>query len=324
MNTAAQPMSEAGRAKGARIGVMLCLLSMFTFAAQDGITKTLVRDLPVAQLVIVRYWVFLLFALCFLRIKGGVGNALKTAHPWLQMARSLLGVFEIVVFGLALRYLGLAETHAIYAVFPLLTMAMAAVLLRERLNLRQCLAGVIGFVGTLIILKPGMGVFSPASLIPLLAALMFACFSVLTRKISSADSFVQGLLGGGRVDGDRPAAMGEADSPASGADAGALGQRGDGPNVTGAGFDIHGGDNLAANQLFPAGVRFSAGCGVVRRGDGDYPGGGRAAGGAGGSIRSGADEARAGVFVRRPWVVHQAQMSPMVKPSVNGSSWSRA
>lgn len=194
MNTVVQPMSEDGRAKGARIGIMLCLLSMFIFAAQDGITKTLVRDLPVAQLVMVRYWVFLLFALCFVRIQGGVGNALKTAHPWLQMARSLLGVFEIVVFGLALSYLGLAETHAIYAVFPLLTMAMAAVLLRERLNLRQCLAGMIGFVGTLIILKPGMGVFSPASLIPLLAALMFACFSVLTRKISSADSFGTNLL----------------------------------------------------------------------------------------------------------------------------------
>ncbi|MET3717359.1 DMT family transporter [Pseudomonas sp. PvP001] len=187
-------MSDAVRANGARIGIILCLLSMFIFAAQDGITKTLVRDLPVAQLVMVRYWVFLLFALCFVQMKGGIGSALKTAHPWLQMARSLLGVFEIVVFGLALRYLGLAETHAIYAVFPLLTMAMAAVLLRERLNLRQCLAGVIGFVGTLIILEPGMGVFSPASLIPLLAALMFACFSVLTRRISGADSFGTNML----------------------------------------------------------------------------------------------------------------------------------
>lgn len=194
MSTVVQPMSEAGRAKGTRIGIMLCLLSMFIFAAQDGITKILVKDLPVAQLVMVRYLVFLVFAVCFVRMKGGVGNARKAAHPWLQLARSLFGVFEIFVFGMALRYLGLAETHAIYAVFPLLTMAMATLALREQLSLRQCLAAVIGFAGTLIILKPGMGVFSPASLIPLIAALMFACFNVLTRKISSADSFGTNML----------------------------------------------------------------------------------------------------------------------------------
>ncbi|MEX5342935.1 DMT family transporter [Pseudomonas sp. I2] len=194
MNTAAQRLSAVDQARGTRIGIGLCLLSMFVFAAQDGITKILVKDLPIAQMVMVRYWCFLLFAVCFVSMKGGVGNALRSAHPWLQMARSLLGVFEIAVFGLALRYLGLAETHAIYAIFPLLTMALAAVVLREHVNLRQCLAAIVGFGGTLIILKPGIGVFSLASLIPLMAALMFASFNILTRKISTADSFATNML----------------------------------------------------------------------------------------------------------------------------------
>ena len=112
----------------------------------------------------------------------------------LQVLRALLGVFEIAVFGLALRYLGLAETHAIYAIFPLMTMLLAALVLRETVSLRQTLAAMIGFTGTLVILQPGMGVFSIASLIPLLSAFMFAVFNVLTRKISQTDSFATNML----------------------------------------------------------------------------------------------------------------------------------
>ncbi|MGE8063225.1 DMT family transporter [Pseudomonas sp. NPDC089547] len=180
--------------RGDAFGIGLCLLSMFVFAAQDGITKLLVQEVPVSQLVMVRYWVFLLFGLAYAQLNGGIRLALKAAHPWLQIGRSSLGVLEIAVFGLALRYLGLAETHALYAVFPLITLALAGLFLRERVAPWQWLAALIGFTGTLIILKPGLGVFSFASLIPLLAALMFASFNILSRKISTADSFATNML----------------------------------------------------------------------------------------------------------------------------------
>jgi len=129
------------------MGIGLCLLSMFIFAAQDGITKTLVQDLPIAQLVMVRYWFFLLFAIVFVSMKGGMRRAVKSAHPMLQIVRALLGVFEIAVFGLALHYLGLAETHAIYAIFPLLTMVLAGLVLREHVSLRQAVAAMVDFSG---------------------------------------------------------------------------------------------------------------------------------------------------------------------------------
>ncbi|HIH1267526.1 TPA: DMT family transporter [Acinetobacter baumannii] len=189
-----QSISMTSPAKDVRIGIGLCLLSMFIFAMQDGLTKTLVKDLPVVQLVMVRYWFFLLFAVVFVLLKGGLKRAVRTGQPMLQVLRALLGVFEIAVFGLALRYLGLAETHAIYAIFPLLTMLLAALVLRESVSLRQTLAAMVGFAGTLIILQPGMGVFSVASLIPLLSAFMFAVFNVLTRKISQTDSFSTNML----------------------------------------------------------------------------------------------------------------------------------
>lgn len=181
-------------ANNPRLGIALCLLSMLIFACQDGITKVLVRHLPVAELVMVRYWVFVLFALIVCRSQGGVRVASRSGSPWQQVVRALLGVGEIAIFGLALRYLGLAETHALYAVFPLMTLGLARVFLGERMVGRQWLAAAVGFGGTLLILRPGMGVFEPAALIPLAAALTFAFFNILSRRISQTDSFATTTL----------------------------------------------------------------------------------------------------------------------------------
>lgn len=182
-------VSNFPSASTSQFGIALCLLSMFIFASQDGITKILVRHLPVTELVMVRYWVFVLFALILSRSRGGMRQALKSANPWLQIVRSLLGVFEIAIFALALRYLGLAETHALYAIFPLITLALARIFLGEKLIGRQWLSAAVGFGGTLLILRPGIGVFELPALIPLLCALASAFFSILSRRISQTDSF---------------------------------------------------------------------------------------------------------------------------------------
>ncbi|WP_447785129.1 DMT family transporter [Pseudomonas germanica] len=177
-----------------QLGILLCLLSMLVFAGQDGITKVLVRDLPVTQLVMVRYWVFLAFAIGYCACQGGVRQAWQSEHPLLQVIRALIGVADIALFALGLRYLGLAEMHALYAVFPLMTLALAGAFLKEFIGLRRWLAAAVGFTGTLVILRPGSGVFELSALIPLLAALGFALFGVLTRRISRDDSFATNML----------------------------------------------------------------------------------------------------------------------------------
>jgi drug/metabolite transporter (DMT)-like permease len=167
---------------------------MLIFASQDGITKVLVKDFPVAQLVMVRYWVFVIFALGYAAYQGRVKASFRSKHPWLQIIRALLAVGETILFAVGLRYLGLAEMHALYAVFPLMTLALAGTVLGEFIGLRRWIAAAIGFRGTLIILRPGAGVFELAALIPLLAALGFAVFNVLTRRISQHDSFATNML----------------------------------------------------------------------------------------------------------------------------------
>ncbi|MFL6535893.1 DMT family transporter [Pseudomonas alvandae] len=177
-----------------RLGIALCLLSMLIFAAQDGVTKVLVKDLPIAQLVMVRYWVFLAFAVGYSVYQGSLRTAYRSHHPCQQVIRALIGVGESALFGLGLRYLGLAEMHALYAVFPLMTLALAGAFLGEFIGVRRWIAAAIGFTGTLVILRPGSGVFELAALIPLLSALGFAIFSVLTRRISRQDSFATNML----------------------------------------------------------------------------------------------------------------------------------
>ena len=100
----------------------------------------------------------------------------------------------MALFAYGLRFLGLAEMHALYAVFPLMTLALAGFMLGEFISPRRWAAAAIGFSGTLVILRPGAGVFELAAFIPLVSALGFALFNVLTRRISQYDSFATNLL----------------------------------------------------------------------------------------------------------------------------------
>ncbi|QXI25632.1 DMT family transporter [Pseudomonas vanderleydeniana] len=175
-------------------GIAYCLLAMLVFAAQDAITKTLVKDYAIAQFVMIRYWVFAAFALMYVQSRGGLRPALRTHHPLLQLVRSTLSIVEIGVFALGLKYLGLAESHALFAVFPLVTLVLGGLFFSERVTRKQWLAAVVGFMGTLVILRPGLGVFDTGALIPLSAALMFAVYNLMTRRISRQDSFNTNML----------------------------------------------------------------------------------------------------------------------------------
>lgn len=177
-----------------RRGIAYCLLAMLIFALQDGITKFLVKDFAIAQLLTVRYGALLLMAVAFLAWRGGVRAAARSAMPGRQVLRALLALIEAVLFGLGLRYLGLAESHALLAMFPLLTMLLAGALLGEQIGARHWVAAAVGFAGTLVILRPGMGLFDPAALLPLGSALVFALYNLLSRRIGQTDSFATNLL----------------------------------------------------------------------------------------------------------------------------------
>lgn len=180
--------------RSARIGVALCLMALFTFACQDSATKVLAQSYAIPQVIMVRFWAFAVFALAYVASRGRLADAARSRRPWLQLFRCLLIVAEMIAFNTGLRYLGLAESHALFAVFPLMATALAVPILGETVGWRRWAGVVAGFVGALIIIRPGLGVFHAAALIPLVAALGFAAYNLLTRLASFSDGFRTSLL----------------------------------------------------------------------------------------------------------------------------------
>ena len=170
------------------------VMATFIFAVQDAITKTLTTEVPVAQIVFVRFTAFAAMALLIASREVGLKAAIKSAVPSLQLLRCVLMCAEIALFAYALRYLGIAQIHALFACFPLFVAALSVPLLKEAVGWRRWLAVIVGFGGTLIILRPGTAVFDPYALLPLAGAVLYALYNILTRRVSRHDSYATSLV----------------------------------------------------------------------------------------------------------------------------------
>lgn len=172
-----------------RLGIMLMIATTFVFAVQDGISRHLAGEYNVLMIVTIRYWFFAAFVIAIARRQvGSIRKAATTTQPALQIFRGLLLASEICVMVLGFVLLGLVEAHAIFTCYPLLIAALSGPILGEKVGWRRWAAIGVGFIGVLIILKPGITVFSPAAAIPLLAAFMFALYGLLTRYAARRDS----------------------------------------------------------------------------------------------------------------------------------------
>jgi len=172
-----------------RLGILLMVATTLVFAAQDGISRYLAENYNVLMVVMVRYWFFAAFVITIAaRRENGLRAAAATRQPVLQISRGLLLAVEINVMVLAFTYLGLVESHAVFTSYPLLVAALSGPVLGERVGWRRWLAIGVGFVGVLIILQPGVKVFAPEAVIPLVAALLFALYGLLTRYAARKDS----------------------------------------------------------------------------------------------------------------------------------------
>jgi drug/metabolite transporter (DMT)-like permease len=172
-----------------RLGILLMVATTFIFSVQDGISRHLAGEYNVLMVVMIRYWFFAVFVIAVAsRQAGGIRAAAATSQPGLQIFRGLLLVVEICVMIYAFTLLGLVESHAVFACYPLLIAALSGPILGERVGWRRWVAIAIGFIGVIIILEPGSGVFRREAIIPLASALMFALYGLLTRYAARRDS----------------------------------------------------------------------------------------------------------------------------------------
>jgi drug/metabolite transporter (DMT)-like permease len=168
-------------------GILLITLAVFLFSSMDTLAKFVLRSYPLPPLIFARYAVHTLLMLVLLAPRMGF-DLLRTKRPGVQVLRGLLLVGSTGLFYLALRYLPLAEAAAITFVAPVMVTALSGPLLRERVSKRQWAAVTLGFIGVLVIIRPGGGMLTYASVLPLITALFFALYQIMTRKLAGREN----------------------------------------------------------------------------------------------------------------------------------------
>lgn len=172
-----------------RRGILLMVATTMVFALQDGFSRHLAGEYNTFMVIMIRYWFFAAFVIWLARRNSGsIRKAAATRQPVLQITRGVLLAAEICVAVYGFTVLGLVDSHAVFACYPLLIAALSGPILGEQVGWRRWAAIIAGFIGILIILQPGRGAFSPLVIIPLISASMFALYGLLTRYVARADS----------------------------------------------------------------------------------------------------------------------------------------
>ena len=182
-------------------GILFMVSAIFCLSLMDGFTRYLTDYYNVISINMFRY--FFLFAFVILinsQKKKSVILVSKSKFRFIQLVRGSILAIEMCFAHYLFLKMGLIETHAIFASGPLMVAVLSVFFLNEKVGWRRWTAILIGFIGILIILRPGTKVFDPLSLIALGCAFAFAVYQILTRYVSREDSsdtslFYTGLTG---------------------------------------------------------------------------------------------------------------------------------
>lgn len=177
---------EAPRRRTSNLaGVLLMLIAFVLHSLSDVGSKILAEDFHPLQLAWIRL-LGLLVGVMYLIGRNGAA-ILRTRHPYLQVLRGLLIVISAISYLFALAYVPLADAVAVTFVAPFVVIVLAATLLKEKVGAARWLAAIVGFAGTLIIIRPGLGVFHPAISLSLVAGAAFAIRQVISRFVAGSD-----------------------------------------------------------------------------------------------------------------------------------------
>ncbi len=167
-------------------GILWLMFAVTLFVCMDSIAKFLTSRISVTEIVWARY-VFHLTAMLPVILWHGPWHLIVTAHPGLQIARSLMLLAVTFLFNMGFRHLPLATVTAIGFATPLVVTALAVPLLKEKVGPRRWAAVLVGFAGVLVIVRPGSDSFDAAVLFPLAGAVCNGCYQLATRALSGRD-----------------------------------------------------------------------------------------------------------------------------------------
>ena len=172
-------------------GITLMVITTFMFSSMDGVSRYLAEKNNVFTLVTMRYWfiAFVMIVTC-LFIKNRISDILNTNQPYIQFSRGVILSLNNCLVVYTFTLLGLVETHAIIACYPLIVAGLSVPFLGERFGWRRWMAIFTGFIGVIIILRPNTNVITEGSIFAIVGAIMFAVYLILTRYVSRSDTAI--------------------------------------------------------------------------------------------------------------------------------------
>ncbi|MDC1033374.1 DMT family transporter [Candidatus Pelagibacter sp.] len=169
------------------------LLAWIMLPIMDGFAKYLSADLPVLQITWARY--FFTVAFTFPIMLFFYRNQLKWSDkPKLQIIRGLILLIANICFFYSISVISLAKALTLAFVAPLIVTAFSPMFLGEKVGFRRWSAVVIGFVGSLVVIRPGFVEINLASLAALGTGIMYGFYLIITRKLSTSDNPLLTLL----------------------------------------------------------------------------------------------------------------------------------
>lgn len=168
-------------------GAGCALLAVMCFSLNDVGIKFLSDDYALHQIVFFRSAIALLtFAIVFLPIYGL--RVLRTRRPGAHLLRGVCVVGANSCLFLGLAAMPIADAVAVFFISPLVITVFSVIFLRETVGARRWAAIAVGFVGVLVIVKPGTSAFQVAALLPMAAAVLYAVIHMVARKVGGTES----------------------------------------------------------------------------------------------------------------------------------------
>lgn len=175
-------------------GIAFLITAVALFAVFNVLLKHLADRFAPSQLVFIRGLVGLLPLAALLALDGGGRRVLISSRPWLQVIRALSAFLANVLMVTSYRFMPLADAVAISYAAPIFVTALSVPLLGERVGWHRWAAVALGFVGVLLVARPGQGVIDPMAGVAVLGALCYAVCILATRELGGRDAALTTML----------------------------------------------------------------------------------------------------------------------------------
>lgn len=172
---------------GIASGVLMMCVGVACLSVNDAIAKALTERYSPIQILFLRNLIAFPFAVLIAYRMGGAG-ALRSYRPAAHLLRGVLWIVATLMFFTSIMHLGLAEATALIFVAPLFITALSALFLKEDVGWRRWTAVIVGFVGVLVVVRPGTATFQLVSLLPVATALVYAALMLGARWVDPRES----------------------------------------------------------------------------------------------------------------------------------------